>query len=530
MTDINQKVKKLGELSFIIEKLRLEGKKIALSHGTYDLLHSGHIYHLQEGKKQGDVLVVSITPDRFIKKGEGRPRFRQEERLKFLAALECVDFVCVNNSPDAMDTLKILQPDIYLKGKDVERKADDPKENLYKEIKFINSYNGQVSFIESLPIHSTDLLNEFFTDKNNKYTGNLNPKIKTLSKVLPDNILSFLGQFKEKHNVADIILKIEQLSGMKTLVIGETIIDEYRFMSPLLGKSDKACVIAARYLKKEEHAGGVAALANHVAGICKNVTLLTYLGKSKPREGFIRKSLHSNIQPVFCYSLNQPTIVKRRFVDESNYAKIFEEYEFSQEFLPPREEERVKKYLEKNLGKYDLVIVIDYGHGFFSKKLIDVIVSNAKFLALNVQTNSGNVGFNYITKYPRADYVCLDELEARLAAHDEISDIEQILKNSLYMKLKPKKMVVTLGRRGSLAYEKESGLVRTPAIPTNVTDPIGAGDAFLAISAPCAAAGFPLDLTAFIGGVASSVAVGILGNKTSVKRDDLFRIISSFLS
>lgn len=165
MTDTNQKIKKIGELSFIIKKLKAEGKKIALSHGAYDLLHSGHIHHLQEGKKQGDTLVVSITPDKFIKKGKDRPRFRQEERLNFLAALECVNFVCVNNSPDAIDILKLLRPNVYLKGKDVEHKAGDPKENLYKEIKFVNSYNGQVYFTESLPIHSTDLLNKFFKVK-----------------------------------------------------------------------------------------------------------------------------------------------------------------------------------------------------------------------------------------------------------------------------------------------------------------------------------------------------------------------------
>ena len=176
------------------------------------------------------------------------------------------------------------------------------------------------------------------------------------------------------------------------------------------------------------------------------------------------------------------------------------------------------------------MITIDYGHGFFSKELIAVIVSNAKFLALNAQTNSGNVGFNYITKYPRADYICLDELEARLASHDEISDMEQILKDSLYAKLKPKKMIITLGKAGSLAYEKGVGFAKTPVIPiSNIVDPIGAGDAFLGISAPCAAADFPLDLVAFIGGVAGSVAVGILGNKTSVKREDLFRVMGFLL-
>lgn len=511
MSILNQKIKTLEELSPIIKELKQEGKKIVLSHGAFDLIHHGHFNYLKESKKLGDILVTSIVADEFLRKGLKKPIFNENIRADSLASLEYVDYVVLCRYFGAWEIIKTIKPDIYTKGEEASRQLKNPMSGVNKDMEAIQSVGGEFHFTKSIPVQMADILN-------------------TYSRVLPDDVISFFERFKGKYNIADIILKIEELSEMKVLVIGETIIDEYRFMSPLLGKANKSSTIAARYLGKEEHAGGAVALANHTAGICKNVSLLTYLGKSKPREGFIRKSLHSNVRPVFCYSLNQPTIVKRRFVDESNYAKFFEEQEFSKEFLPPREEERVKKYLEKNLGKYDLVIVVDYGHGFLSKKLIDTIVFNSKFLALNAQTNSSNVGFNYITKYPRADYICLDELEARLAAHDEIGDIKQILKNFLYAKLKPKKTIITLGKRGSLAYEEESGFVRTPAIPTNVTDPIGAGDAFLAISAPCASAGFPLDLTAFIGGVASSVAVGILGNKTSVKRDDLFRIMGSMLS
>ncbi len=165
MSELNQKIKTLEELSFLVQKLKTEGKKIAWSHGVYDLLHAGHIHHLIEGKKHGDVLVVSITPDRFIKKGEGRPRFNQAERANFLSALECVDFVCVNDFPDSVDVIKALQPNIYLKGEDVKEKANNPQDNLYKEIQLLRSFNGEVCFIKSLPIHSTDLLNKFFKGK-----------------------------------------------------------------------------------------------------------------------------------------------------------------------------------------------------------------------------------------------------------------------------------------------------------------------------------------------------------------------------
>jgi 2-oxoisovalerate dehydrogenase E1 component len=161
-TEPDLKIKTLEELALLAKKLKSEGKKIILSHGAYDLIHAGHIHHLKEGAKQGDVLMVSITPDKFIKKGPDRPRFNENERAKFLADLKCVDFVCVNNASDATDVIETLQPDIYLKGEDVKDKADNPAENLYREIQLVRQYNGDVCFIESLPIHSTDLINKFF--------------------------------------------------------------------------------------------------------------------------------------------------------------------------------------------------------------------------------------------------------------------------------------------------------------------------------------------------------------------------------
>ncbi len=184
--------------------------------------------------------------------------------------------------------------------------------------------------------------------------------------------------------------------------------------------------------------------------------------------------------------------------------------------------------MAEHLRKYDLVIVIDYGHGFLSGKLIKTLVAHSKFLAVNAQTNSGNAGFNFITKYPRGDFVCINELEARLAMQDDTSKIEEIL-IALHKRLSAKKMIVTLGNSGSLAYEEGTELIKTPILSNDVIAPVGAGDAFLAFSAPCAAANFSLELVALIGTMTSSIAVNILGNKSSVERDDLFKHLGYLL-
>ena len=92
---MNAKIKTLEELEKITAKLKKEGKKIVLCHGVFDLLHIGHIKHFEEAKSFGDVLIVTITPDEFVKKGPNRPAFTTSLRLEALASLESVDYVIV---------------------------------------------------------------------------------------------------------------------------------------------------------------------------------------------------------------------------------------------------------------------------------------------------------------------------------------------------------------------------------------------------------------------------------------------------
>ena len=85
----SSKVKALEELQSIVERARQDGLRVVHCHGVFDLLHPGHILHFQQARKQGDLLVVTVTPDKFVRKGPGRPVFNQRLRLESIAALEC---------------------------------------------------------------------------------------------------------------------------------------------------------------------------------------------------------------------------------------------------------------------------------------------------------------------------------------------------------------------------------------------------------------------------------------------------------
>ena len=119
-----KKILAFEKLAEVLKALKKKGKKVVLCHGCFDLMHPGHIRHFKAAKELGDILVVTITPDRFVNKGPGRPVFKAALRAESVAALECVNFAAVNKWPDPVETIKRLRPDIYVKGQEDEREEE----------------------------------------------------------------------------------------------------------------------------------------------------------------------------------------------------------------------------------------------------------------------------------------------------------------------------------------------------------------------------------------------------------------------
>src|ERR671919_1478275 len=107
------KIKTLGELGEIAAAARAKGRKVVLAHGVFDILHVGHKRHLDIGKRHGDMLIVTLTTDRFVNKGPDRPVFVEKLRAEMIAALECVDYVGISPNPGAEPVLEIIKPSYY---------------------------------------------------------------------------------------------------------------------------------------------------------------------------------------------------------------------------------------------------------------------------------------------------------------------------------------------------------------------------------------------------------------------------------
>lgn len=504
----NQKIKTIEELAKVIKSLRAEQKKIVQCHGVFDLLHIGHIRYFEQARSLGDVLVVTVTPDRFVDKGLHRPAFPENLRAEAVASLGSVDYVALNQWPTAEETLRLLQPDVYAKGSEFKNTGADMTGKIAREEKVVKEIGATIAFTEDIVFSSTNLINRYFS----KY---------------PAEVQQYLDLFRQRYTFQEVLDIIDSMAKLNVLIIGDTIIDEYQYCEAI-GISSKDPAIAVKYQSQDIFPGGVLAVANHVANFVNQVHLVTVLGEQDSYENFIRSQLHSNISPYFIFQPNVSTIVKRRFVEGYSLNKLFEVYIMDGGNVTADQEVEVCNWLQDRLVKTDLAIAADFGHGAISKAIINTLVRRAPFLAINTQANAGNRGFHTVTRYPHGDYVCIAEHEIRLEMRDLSSQLRPMM-DHLAPKMDCSQFIVTRGRKGCLVRGRGGEFVAVPSFAQQIVDRVGAGDAFLSVTALAAALEAPDEILGFIGNVVGALAVEILGNRKSIDKSSVKKFIVSLL-
>jgi rfaE bifunctional protein nucleotidyltransferase chain/domain len=504
-----EKVRTLEEVAQFAAQLRDAGRAVVQAHGTFDLLHLGHVRHLEAARRLGDVLIVTITADRYVNKGPGRPVFTAERRAEMLATLEYVDWVAINDSADAVSAISRIRPSIYVKGQDYQNPQGDITGKITLERDAVEALGGRIQFTDEVMFSSTELINRHIN-------------------VFEPHIREHLDTLRQDGGLADLIGLIERVRDYRVLLVGDAIIDEYQYVLPM-GKTPKENMIATRYQDRELFAGGVFAAANHVASFCAQVDVITCLGDSDSHEDLVRQSLRPNVRLTTFKRAGAPTTLKRRFVDPSRMGKLFEVYFMNDEPLTPDVQSGIDSAIAETADDYDLVIAADFGHGLIAPSSIAALTSNSRFLAVNAQSNSANLGYNLITKYPRADYVCIDAPEARLAVSDRIASVSDIARRITDQHVDCPKIIVTQGKHGCVTYAR-GGIAHTiPAFAKNVVDTLGAGDAFLAVTSPLVAAGGAIHHVGFIGNVVGALKVEIVGHRRSIEKPALIKGITALL-
>ena len=502
------KIVLLDELAIKVEEFKAAGKTVVQSHGVFDIIHPGIIQHLNEAKGMGDVLVVTVIKDKDVRRGPGRPVFPDRMRVENVASLEQVDLACAVDDVIPFECVKRIKPDIFARGQAYKERDREIHQKIFEEEKDLFFGKSKILETRGFTFSSSQFLSDFL-------------------EIYPNETKQFIYEFAQKYTFHEILKRLHELEGLNVLVVGDGIIDEYHYCSPL-GKSAKANLVVSKYLTHEVFAGGAFAIANHVAGICKNVTLVTLLGNEDSRVEFVVNSLRPNVRRQFFYRDDSTSIIKKRYVDQYLNQKLFEINYLNEDHVRGDCEDSIIAYLTANVAAYDLVLVSDFGHGLLTPRIIRFLQEYARFMAVNTQTNAANTGFNMVTKYRNPHFVCLDETEARLTLQNKFDDIGFVTKE-LFNTLGARCLIVTLGKKGSVGLSKEDGIHYTPIFSSKVIDTVGAGDAVFAFTAPCFARNLPLDLITFIGNAVGALAVQIVCNKRSIERYELFEFLNTLL-
>jgi rfaE bifunctional protein kinase chain/domain/rfaE bifunctional protein nucleotidyltransferase chain/domain len=503
------KVLPFETLAATCQTLREQGHKVVLCHGCFDLLHLGHIRYLRQAALLGDVLIVTVTPDRYVDKGPNRPAFPEALRAEAVASLEMVAYVAVNSWPTAENTLRALRPDVYVKGSDFKQGvASDPTGKLAAEAAVAEEIGTTVRFTEEIVFSSTNLINRFFSS-------------------FSEEGQEYLHLFRQRFGLDTVTAALSRLANLKVLVIGDIILDEYQYCHAL-GTSTKEAILCVQHDSTDLFAGGVLAIANHLANFAGETRLFSIYGGEAATRAFITDHLHPSIRETLFVQDDAPTTVKRRFVDGYSMNKLFEVYCMDDRGLSPEKQTAFQAAVEEEIDRYDLVLAADFGHGCLNDALRRMLCDKARFLAVNTQANASNRGFHTIGRYPRCDYASLTEHELRLDQRNLQSDVHRMMQ-TVGTRLQTTYLLLTRGKKGCVARNAAGAFYEIPTFAQTVVDRVGAGDAFLSVASLLAANREEAELVGFVGNCAGSLAVNIVGNQRSIERHALEKFITLLL-
>jgi cytidyltransferase-like protein len=464
-----RKILTIPQLAELRERLR--DKTIVLCHGAFDLVHMGHVLHFEEAASLGDVLVVTITADKYITKKRS-VSFSEEYRARQVAALEIVDFVAVVNEPSAMSAIEALRPDVYVKGSEYSNLVLDKTANIFREKQLIEGFGGRVHFTTGETFSSTKL--SHFLQASPEAVQD-NPLLRN-EKVLFRDLSALEFRLEE---VKRFLVGANQL---RVCLLGETIIDEWVDIN-VTNLSQKSRCVAGQETARIRQIGGSGIIALHLSHFVKHVHCFT---------NGLPGDLPSNIDVTH---LSESPLIKTRFVDQDSGSPLFEAKVLD---IP-----KVRRELP-DFDAYDLVLVADFGHGLLDAQAINAKIAGRQrcYVAAMAQVNSSNYGYNLPIKYVGADYYSLNRTEAELSLHEKDLAFEELLERMGRL-LRCGALSVTDGKQGAMVRAGD-GVFSLPTLSTSVVDTIGCGDAYFALSSVAACLRLPARLVALVGSIGAA--------------------------
>lgn len=475
-----------------------KAKKIIIHcHGVFDLVHPGHIRHLSYCRSKADILIVSITPDKFIDKGTYRPLVPEQLRANNLSVLEIVDFVVIDKFKYPYNIIKKIRPDYFAKGNEYSNNTNPLTE---KEKLVLSKFGGKMLFTPGdYVLSSTKIINE--NEINLKYD-----KLKNLIDV-------------NNYDLDKIIKIFKKLKNLRVHVVGDLIIDTLNECEAVAGLH-KSPTLSLIKKSSNSYLGGAGIVAAHFSSFAKKVTLTCLLNNDKSgnlARKYLKKykvSLNAVKEP------DRPTTEKTIFTSQKH--KLLKVNNVKNESLIQSSLEKIKKILKKN--DYDIVVFADYRHGVFNKHSINQLIQCLNKKAFKVADSQVASRWGNILDFKGFDLITPTEQEARYALLDQDLTI-RALASALLKKSKANNLILKIGEKGLIALGKNSPeYIALDPFVNNLKDANGAGDALLAYASAVLFKEKSLILSSIVGIIAASCKCEKLGNEPVSIKDMIDKI------
>lgn len=481
------------------EAARREGRTVVQCHGCFDIVHPGHVRHLQFAARQGDVLLVTITADAEMKKGEGRPLIPQELRAENLAALDCVAWVYINPHATAEALLDELRPDVYIKGKEYEHNRDP---RFAAEREAVERHGGRVVFSSGDVVFSSTAL------------------VAALERSA-DPFQSRLRRLIDEHDfsVERAGELIASFRGARVCVVGEVITDTYVLCDrPVV--AGESPVMSLRPLEQRSYDGGAAIVARHLAAMGAAPVLVTALPRTTAAEA-LRQRLALDGVEVRWIDAEGPMLEKQRFlVGAQKVMKLDLVHPIT---LDAAARERLVALATEAASGGEAAVLCDFGHGLLSG---DVLGNLCRALRPLVRFLAGDVSGRRagLLQMYDMDLLCPTEVELRESTHDYDASLNAVVWKLMEF-TRTRHAFVTLGADGLIAFDRIPGTEsldgwasrlrgeHVPAVTPWAIDPLGCGDALLAAASLALTRGGNLTTAALLGSVAAGIEAQRLGNE-----------------
>ena len=457
---IRDKIKTAAEVAALIGP-RPRERKVIMCHGTFDIVHPGHVRHLLYAKSKADILVVTLTGDEHIAKANFRPFVPDQLRAVNLAAFEMVDYVVVDPEPKPLQNLKIIQPDYFAKGYEYGGDGNiDPR--TQEEMDALAGFGGEVIFTPGDVVFSSSAIIEGSPPK-----------------LAIEKLLALLEA--ENLSLADMRSALEGFKGITVHVVGDTIVDGHT-QTTLIGGNTKTPTFSVRFERQKDYVGGAGIVAKHLKAAGADVVFTTVLGEDRLREFVLKDLAAAGVKVNAVIDRTRPTTHKNVFI--AGGYRLLKVDTLDNRAISGRILNQVRDHVAAE--KAGVVVFSDFRHGVFNRSTIPPLIAAIPEGTFRVADSQVATRWGNILDFKGFDLITPNEREARFSLGDQDSVVRP-LALKLYEQAECRTLMLKLGERGMITYRSTpegAADVRAffvvDSFTDRVVDAVGSGDALLA--------------------------------------------------